>query len=126
MAFFIFWIIFASIIGFWSRKKGGSFIAGFVFSLILSPLIAGIIVALRDPNSSDLEANRIARSNLKKCPSCAELVKIEAIKCKHCGADLTDDLNNLGIRFDGSYYCIGQFKFRRLHDAIQQAQKSIK
>ena len=120
------WVIFAALIGLWSRNKGGSFVAGFVFSLLLSPLIAGLIVALRNPNSTELESNRIARGNLKKCPSCAELVKIEATKCKHCGAELTDELNNLGIQFDGSHYCVGQFKFQHLRDAIQHAQRARK
>jgi hypothetical protein len=27
-------------------------------------------------------------SGLKQCPFCAEDIKVEAIKCKHCGSDL--------------------------------------
>ena len=27
----------------------------------------------------------------KKCPFCAELIKIEAVKCKHCGSSITPD-----------------------------------
>ena len=125
MEFLVLWVLFATIVGLWSRKKGGSFLAGFVFSLILSPLIAGIIVAFRDPNSPSLEGNQITRGNLKKCPSCAELVKFEATKCKHCGAELADELKRLGIRYDGSHYCVGQFKFQSLKHAIQHAQKEV-
>ncbi|WP_174999134.1 superinfection immunity protein [Rugamonas aquatica] len=30
-----------------------------------------------------------ASSDLKDCPFCAEPIRVAAIKCKHCGSDLT-------------------------------------
>lgn len=33
----------------------------------------------------------ISNADKKICPQCAEEVRAEAIRCKHCGADLVDD-----------------------------------
>ena len=46
-----------------------------LLALIVSPLVAGFILL-------------IAGVSGKKCVACAETVNLEAIKCKHCGAEL--------------------------------------
>lgn len=67
------WIMFSLIVGIWSRRKGGSFIAGFIFSLLLSPLIAALIVAVRKPITSTIEKRALTSGTMKRCPYCAEL-----------------------------------------------------
>lgn len=50
---------------------------------------AGVLFAwLRRSDVQQAEISGVSRAH-KKCKFCAEVVKAEAVKCKHCGSDLT-------------------------------------
>lgn len=83
-----FWIGFSVVVGFLSKSKGGSFIAGFFMSLIISPLLAGLIVLVRSPKTDVLEGRQMRGGSMKRCQSCAEMVRKEASKCRFCGSSL--------------------------------------
>ena len=56
---------------------------GFIFGPI-----AVIVAFLLSRKSEELEA-RALKSGSRKCPDCAELVKVEAVKCRFCSAPLS-------------------------------------
>jgi phosphotransferase system glucose/maltose/N-acetylglucosamine-specific IIC component len=72
------WLGLAIAIGAIAGNKGRSGFGWFLFALLLSPLIAGFFLLLTGEG----------KANKRKCTMCAEDVRVEAIKCKHCGADL--------------------------------------
>lgn len=83
MEFLIFYVFVALIlsvaIGSWSERKGQGFAMGFFVSLILSPLIGLIIVAISEDRTAQLK-----QAQMRKCPQCAELVQPDAKICRYC------------------------------------------
>jgi len=66
-----FWVAFTVAVAVWASKWGRNPIGWFALAFLISPLLAGIFLA-------------IAGENGKACPRCAETVRKEAVVCKHC------------------------------------------
>lgn len=72
------WIGLSIAIAVIASNKGRSGFKWFLFSLFLSPIIAGLFLLLAGE----------ATTNKSKCPVCAKYIQIEAVKCRFCGAGL--------------------------------------
>ena len=70
------------LIGRAAMRKGRSFWSFYLLSVVFSPVILALVVAIMKP----IDATEVGNS--KKCPSCAEMVKSEAAVCRFCGHSL--------------------------------------
>lgn len=89
----LFWFFLCGLIAYWAHTKGRFAFGWFVISLMLSPLVGGLIVAVL-PKAGKASAPRdelgalIDGTTHTRCPDCKELVRRDARKCRHCGTAL--------------------------------------
>ena len=86
------WFVLAIAIGIWASNRGRSGFGWFLLAVVISPLLAGILLAVTK-NKADIGviSNIPSEKTHARCSQCAEFVLPEAKKCKHCGAELNPD-----------------------------------
>lgn len=86
MAFLVFWIMCGIATSMIFKTKGQNTVAGFFLGALLGPF--GILFALFwSKNEGEIEQRAITSGSLRKCPDCAEMIKVEARKCRFCHAE---------------------------------------
>lgn len=87
MEYIVLWGIFGVIAGAISNGRGNGFGGGCLWGLILGPI--GILIALLyAPSAKTVEQRQLASGKFRKCPFCAESIRIDAVVCRYCGRDL--------------------------------------
>ncbi|WP_038930628.1 zinc ribbon domain-containing protein [Yersinia pestis] len=98
-----------------ANSKGRSFGLWWLYGALLF-IVALVHSIVMSSDNKTIEQKQID-NGMRKCPFCAELIKPEAIKCKHCGSDVkpADEVisSNLEYGFNPSDLPFDSFFIRR-------------
>ena len=85
------WLVCAVLVALAARSRGRSAPLWLLLAVMLTPLPAALML-LVFADRAEVRVRRDAsqgRAGLRLCPSCGEVVRIEAKRCRFCLADLT-------------------------------------
>lgn len=82
------WIICGLIAAGVAEGKGRSTLGWLLLGLLLGP-IALLVILIASPDPRVAERRGLQSLTMRKCPSCAEVIKAEANKCRFCGDAVT-------------------------------------
>lgn len=82
---------FAIITAIAAHTKGFSSAAWAIYGLLFGPF-ALLVVLIKQKNEEELSRRQLQIGTHKKCPFCAEFIKVEATVCKHCHKAVSSDI----------------------------------
>ena len=86
------WLPCLALSALWLQRTGGRSGCGwFVLGILFGPFGLHSVRSLSPKIKAVLEQRLVQRGEMQYCPYCAELVRAEAIKCRHCRENFGED-----------------------------------
>lgn len=86
MEIVVFWLGFSVAIAVWASNRGRSGLGWFLISVLVSPLLAAIFLAVT--RNLAVEVNTVSPGTHGRCPACSEPILLTAKICKHCHSEV--------------------------------------
>ncbi len=84
------WLLGIALVAFAAHERGGNALVWALAALVLTPPIAALTLLVLPSRAAERERlrARAGRGGLAICPVCAEVIRVEALRCRYCASPL--------------------------------------